>query len=358
LGIPNTSTLKDVLKVLQTAEVVDVRLGTGGRLSVVRENVPKYGDLYSKVGDVFAGMDTTEVEDALIDSYGKLVEGPVIDPESLPVNGLSSKYKSPLLDVADAASLIRTVQRPTTGEVVFYTPQFWDERYDKYIDAVERLGDDVVRDAIRKVASKQGYAIRQSGTNEDQVMLFLANSGVLPSPIVHGLKGEVAFAFTPVRNPIQAGPVGTKIIAKARAILACVRYGEGYGSASKIVSPIALLSALRLRGKIGPHSDIPEQYKLLLEQGVCRLSRSTVNSTMYFLHFTDTDENKLALDSAIEILEDGAPYSATTIQPEIAGYALYSDFTEPVTARAKRAYTPSAETKNTLNKELIEMFLL
>lgn len=357
LGIPSTS-FSSVLEVLQEAELVQVRRSAGA-IKEVRESVPAYGDLYTAVGTVYESKYRTEVEDALVSSFSRLVESPKLDDGSLPVQTLDADFQTLLLDVTGSAGLIRVTDVPKSGQRLFYTPQYWDENHDKMALAVAKHGDERVRALVKQVSQHQGlpFTRNTSRSEDEQLLRQLADIGVLPSPTVSGNNGDVAFAFTPFRNSGADPAVTAKILEKTRAILACVRYGEGFATVTTIRSPLALLNALKTRGRLKPHSETYNQYRLLLEQGVCRLARSTTFTDRHALHFIDTEENKIALDAAIDILTDGNPFSATHVEQDVTSYALNGQYTEPPTARARQAYVATPDALEAMRTDLIELFL-
>lgn len=133
---------------------------------------------------------------------------------------------------------------------------------------------------------------------------------------------------------------------------------EHFASITSIRQPLVLLRALQSRGFLGAHSEAYNQYRLLIDQGIGRISRDIQHSDRFVLHFVDTEENKIALAAAIDTIEGGEPFAATHIEPEIANYVLNGDYTEPPTARARKKYAPSAEAFATMQNEIIEMFLI
>jgi hypothetical protein len=89
---------------------------------------------------------------------------------------------------------------------------------------------------------------------------------------------------------------------RARAIIACVRYGQHFATITKVGDPLAILGALRDRRWIGSHSEILKQYALLHKMGVGVISRDPVHRSRYTFHLIDTPENLRALNMAIQYL--------------------------------------------------------
>ena len=94
------------------------------------------------------------------------------------------------------------------------------------------------------------------------------------------------------------------ILDKARAILACVRYGQNFAAGRRINNPRAILRRLRDKKSCSRgHPDLFSQYGLLVEKLIgepIRESESRWNFRVF-----DHAENMKALDVAIEMLEHG-----------------------------------------------------
>lgn len=275
------------------------------------------------------------------------------------IQNLDKGYREALLDVADQASLIRRNQRSSDAPAVLYSPQYWDENPDRVIEVAAKYGNDQVTAVINRVREDQGLPIPSTTdrSRDAEVLRSLADCGLLPSPLVKGTSGSVAFAFTPFKGSGSDPALNAKLLEKTRAILACVRYGQKFGAVTRIRSPQAILHALRTNGTIGPHSEIYQQYSLLIEQGIAKISRSTSHSNRYVLHFIATPENTAALQAAIELLEVGVPVETVLVDKDVRDYAMNQNYTEPPTARASRKYNANAKATEEMLSQIIELMV-
>jgi hypothetical protein len=355
LGIPALS-LSAVLDYLQETGFVKVRRTSGGSIKTVRESVPEYGDLYTSIGDIYDTKDKTEIEEALLQTYDQVVTAPRIDDSALPINSIKQRHRDALLDVAAQSALIKAVHLRRSGQDLLYSPQYWDENAEKIGQVVDAYGNSTVQHIIKRVSSSQGTPITSIRTEEGKILRVLATTGILPSPSVKGVSGEVAFAFTPFKLDAEDKPLHAKIMEKTRAIIACVRYGQAFAKASSIRSPVILLNALKNRKQIGPHSEIFQQYELLITQGIARIHLDRITGR-FTLHLIDTVENMRALQASIEILESGTPFSVTYIDDEVKNYAMNGNYDEPPTARAKQIYNPSSQALKAIHDEVIEVLV-
>ena len=337
LGIESLH-LPQVLNFLQEAEFVRTRTGTGGKLVQVTETIPVFGDLYERLGQVHVASGMTEVEDALTQSFHTVVAGPRLVRGDLPLESLSPSLQPVVFSVLDQASLVRSITSPS-GKLL-YSPQYWEEHGDSLAAAVATYGDERIRQTILRVTNKPGLPIGEPvpGDEEGEILNYLCDFGMLPAPVVTSWKGAKSFAFTPLKGITADPQLEVRLLDKTRAILASVRYGEAFGTITSIADPAKLLKKLRSTGRIGPHSEIYDQYKVLVDVGVGRISRDTTFSSRFHLHFIPTDENKAAIDAAIIMLQGGSNVSAAFEDADLHKFAINGEYTTPMTSRAQRRF--------------------
>ncbi|MCK4816756.1 hypothetical protein KA005_13380, partial [bacterium] len=123
--------------------------------------------------------------------------------------------------------------------------------------------------------------------------------GCIPTPSVNSSAGEKFFVFTPLQG---VGKLEKALLEKARAIIACVRYGQHFATVTKIFDPLLILERLQGRKKIGAHSEILRQYALLHKLGVGKIARDRFHSDRFNFHLIDTEDNMRALELAIQYL--------------------------------------------------------
>jgi hypothetical protein len=349
--------LPNVLSVLQEADMVRVRLDVSGELQRIQESIPTYGDLYQRIGEVHESHATTEVEDSLLQSFHTVVSGPIRSEGKLPVELLNQDTRVQLEAVADQAGILSSTVSKQGGKI-YYSPQYWDENALRVADVVERYGDERVREIVASVTATPGLTLPMAGeqTITEKIFSELAQLGVLPAPTVTSWKGERAFAFTPFHSSLGDPILNSKKMEKTRAILSCVRYGQNFGTITSVRDPIQLLGALQDRDKIGPHSEIPDQYQTLLQLGLARLSASKQYPGRYYLHFIKNEENLEALETAMNLLQHGSPIQ---VNKSVKNYArMQGDYCVPVRARAAKKYAPGPDELRAFRRDMIEIALL
>jgi hypothetical protein len=130
----------------------------------------------------------------------------------------------------------------------------------------------------------------------------------LPIPAVESLAGEQRFVFTPARAYVPEQKV---ILEKARGIVACVRYGQYFGTVTAIRDPVALLYALKIKGRLKPHSEAVYQYRVLRDLGIADIHPSTA-ARRFEVVVRQTPENREALDLAIDLAALGETRPTST----------------------------------------------
>ena len=139
------------------------------------------------------------------------------------------------------------------------------------------------------------------------------------------------------------------ILDKARAILACVRYGQHFAGVTRIRNPLWIINALEDRKVLGPHSEIRQQYFILWEKGIARFSRDSDHSHRFWLHIIDNEGNMKALRLARDMLTVGEAITDRGLDPRVRAILFSGTYDEPLTALAERRQeTPSSRTDITV----------
>jgi len=200
---------------------------------------------------------------------------------------------------------------------------------------------DVVK-AIKTVRAHQGLPADQV---KDQVLRDAISSGLLPTPTVDSMRGRRAFLFTPGQS---LKFFEKSILDKARAIIACVRYGEVFGTITKIFDPLLLLRRLRERKRLNPHSEALRQYETLRNLGVGRLIRVS-GASRYIFQLIDDEYNLRALDLAIAMLQVGEPIVENKEVQRARQLLLPGTYVNPTGTRASfQTVEPAAHSPRTI----------
>jgi hypothetical protein len=306
LGIPSI-VLPSVLDTLEEAEFATVQYQDKRPIKVI-DRVPFFGGVYERVGEIWLSRNPREEEIATVELLGELANGPRGLESIRKQTGLKKQQLSLIREVGTAGGYFSEYAPDQETEPVVFSPLYWEENPEQTFELLNRWGGDRVSSAIKRVRASQGLPLPDgsaSTSEEDQILIEAMVAGLLPSPEVASRKGAKRFAFTPYNGQIGLENYERAILQKARAILACVRYGQYFGSVTRIGDPAAIIDALRRRGRIGSHSEIPQQYAILVVEGIARLSPDAQNRGRFFLHLIDTEENNKALRLAKDLLSEG-----------------------------------------------------
>jgi hypothetical protein len=287
-------------------------------------------DVYEDLGELWETGNPTDHERASIQILDDVTLVPQKVRDVQRRYGLSPTDYEIIRDIGANAGYLRTYRSRTDGQEVICSPLHWDERPDSLDVLTAKYGSSDIIKALKSVRAHQGLPADHV---TDAVLKDAIYTGLLPTPTVESLRGQKAFLFTPAHNIAM---YEKSIVDKARAIIACVRYGEVFGTITRIFDPLLLLRRLRDRKRIGPHSEILRQYETLRNLGVGRISRA-VGTSKYYLHLIDNDENVRALDLAIAMLQVGeGPPEGADVQ-SARQLLLPGTYVHPTGTRAKFA---------------------
>lgn len=266
-----------------------------------------FGENYERVGNVWMRKDRDACEILIVAALDELVETPKHTAELAAFSGVGKPERNLVMEVTKNAHLIEPID-VGTGDPVLFAPMLWDvnpERFEKVLREMKTANVATVVRAVKKRPA--GAELDLMGLSE--VERALANRavtvGLLPTVPVNSAGGEKAFTFVPYSGALITNVTEREILDRARAIVACVRYGERHAVASKILYPIALLNVLLDAGRdhaLGWHSEVKNQYAPLVKRGVGRIEKQ---GTRYQFRLIDSDENKRAVRLAIELIKHG-----------------------------------------------------
>jgi hypothetical protein len=198
--------------------------------------------------------------------------------------------------VGIGGAFYRTYLSPVDGSTVSYSPLYHDENPAAFLRLFDKFPHADVSTILRSIREYQGKPV---DAISHPILCEAIRTGCIPTPSVDSSGGKKYFAFTPVQG---VGKLEKCLLEKARALVACVRYGQHYAGMTRIQYPLLILERLKTNRKIGPHSEALHQYALLQKLGVGRITRDRFLSSRYNFDLIDTDENLLALDIAIQYL--------------------------------------------------------
>lgn len=287
-----------VVELLHEHDLVrDVRVA-GGKVLSFTENVLYHETLYEQLGGAWEDTSPDDVAVGVVDVVHQLAQGPTSREELEAAMPGNRSERESVLDVARRSELVRGFATPD-GEIL-YSPFHGFENPAALVKVFAAHGSEQAQTEIARLTAHQGIPIG----DDTPVLATAVSSGLLPAPSVQRPDGHLQpFAFLPYT--IDRGYFAAKkvVLDKALAILACVRCGQHFGGATNIKSPVALLRKLRSGDALAPHSSARRQYDVLYRMRLVRYGSPTAERTS--VRFVDTDDNREALDLAIDLATYG-----------------------------------------------------
>jgi len=305
--------LPRVLQVLQELEWARVN-DSNGMFSSLEENIPYFSDVYSAAGDYIEKSNPSEIEQATLHITDTLALCPIAEDQVRASSGLDERAYAMVRDLGRSGRFIEEYESKQTGEKVLYSPLYWIENPDKIEEVfllLKEFGADIVISALGSIRSYQGLPLAENfkevaGPDTPDHMRIITEAirrGIILAPEVTSHKGARTFAFTP-----QTGiPIQDKLILeKAMAILSCIRYGEHFGTITRIRFPEAILNRLiSSPHRIGSHTEIKRQYSILVARGMGRVFPDSLDSSRHYFELLPTEENVAAVKLARDLLRVG-----------------------------------------------------
>lgn len=340
--------LQAVLRSLEEVDFVRV-VGRGAKVERVDIRVPEFRDGYHDLGELWKTLEPTEAEAAGVQTLDRLLALPIEEGNLLGL-GLSPAELASMQDVMKSGQLMR--DHIVSGTKLFYSPLAIDANPMPYLKWSQQYSDEV-GNLLKTLTANQGLPLSSELLQGKRVIDDAIITGVLMPVKVEGTTGEQAFLFAPKGGLTQEERV---IMDKARAILACVRYGENFAAGRPIFNPRAILQQLlnQKRFRHG-HPDLLSQYGLLVKKQIGR-PIAEKNGRWNF-EIIDTQENLRALSMAVEMLEIGeAPTARMNIR---AQKALLNPMTYlgpgPTRTRLANTISPSTETQADILKKITRL---
>src|SRR5438552_2805946 len=296
LGISSLE-LPAVLHELEEVDFLSV-VKSGDRIKRVDIRVPEFRSGYAELGERWKQLEPSEIEQASIATLEDLYKGPLPLSDLKQSLDLDPTSFSILRDVMTSGQLLSV--QTVDGQDVSFTPLAIDGNPNAYLQWAKKFPAEV-QSAVQLLQSYQGLHMEDPQIVGNQAFVDAIMTGVLSPVQVQGTTGAKKFVFAPRGGLNDEERV---ILDKARAILACVRYGQNFAAGRRINNPRAILRRLRDKKSFSRgHPDLFSQYGLLVEKLIGEPIRESENRWNFRVF--DHAENMKALDVAIEMLEHG-----------------------------------------------------
>lgn len=268
----------------------------GGEIRKVEERIPLLTDRYEQIGQKWLDSSPSDIERAAVEVLDDLLISPRRERDLQRHHNLDHKSYKIIADVGKSGAFYRTYTSPKEGCEIGYSPLYHDENPEKFLKLFDKFPDHDVSNILRSIREYQGKPLEAI---KEPILREAIKAGCVPTPSVNSSAGKRHFAFTPVQG---VGRLEKALLEKARALVACVRYGQHYAGVTRIRYPLLILEKLRSSGSLGAHSETLKQYAILHKLGVGRITRNPNYSSRYNFQIIDTEENLRALDLAIQYL--------------------------------------------------------
>lgn len=297
LGIDD-NLLEKTLNELQELDFIRV-IKNGQKIKKIEVSLPQLKDRYEVLGERYEDLNPGEVENAAINILDDLAELPMKCSDIIYRQGIDSKTSQMIIDIGKGAGFLDSYKSPVDSEEIWFAPIYWDENPEKILALSNKYTSNKVLKAIKSLRENQGKPV---DSINDPILIEAVSNGCLPAPKVTSTSGEKQFLFTPIKG-VEVHE--KNLLNKARAIVACMRYGEAFGNITKIKMPEVFLRSLLDKKYIRPHSEIPTQYSILVKLGVGFTERESGSSDKYYFRLIETEENIKAVKLAIQMITLG-----------------------------------------------------
>lgn len=338
--------LPSVLKELQEIDFIRV-IPSIEMIKRVDVRVPEFRSGYEDLGARWEDRNPSEIEKASIETLQGLLQVPTKEVDLITSLGLEPEQYSILRDVLSNGQLLRT--QTIAGEKIVYTPLAVDSNAMAYLQWADKFPSEV-SNVLKVLQGHQGLPVSDPSVSNKAVLQDAILTGVLMPVQVNGITGEQQFLFAPRGGLSSEERI---ILDKARAILACVRYGQKFAAGRAIRYPKRILETLRdnKRFKKG-HPDLYTQYGVLVEKLIGRPIDEGEGRWNFEIY--DTPENMKAFEVAINLLEIGETPTAKIDLEARNALLAPSSYLGPVSTRARLAKSikGSPETQAEIIKQL------
>jgi hypothetical protein len=314
------------LKHLEVLGFVRLKWSTG-KTSIERIDVtvPKYGEIYSNIGDYFLSENRSSLALASVELLQLVSKFPHKEKDVIGKLELDIQEYDIVKEVGKTASYLDTYSSRTDSESVIYTPLYWDEKPNRVSDLREKYSSSELAKSIKIIEAYQGLP---GDKIKDSVLVEGIDAGCFPTLSVISSAGIKKFVFTPQQGVTSEEKT---LLHKARVLLSCVRYGENFAGITKIHKPDRLLEVLAGRGYLAEHSESLKQYESARNYGLVKIIKTS--GDRHEVHFIDNSENRRAVDLALQMLQLGETSKVDDSQEAAKKILLPSPLSHPTQTR-------------------------
>lgn len=303
--------LKEICGILAEINYLDLVTKSGKILSII-PNVPHFKDLYEGVGDYFSFAELNEHEQGTLLILSELQNKPENRDRLISTIGIDRPLLERCVDIGSTGSYLKEFR--ARGRSIIASPFYFSDNLDELADVTARVGADDIATVLDVIKSNQGWPLsliqkrlelggKKLTQDQMQLLVHLCAEGILKPPSIEFKSSKETFVFTPKPGGNRLDSSNREIYERAMALVSCVRKGQLLAELFRIKMPVRILEVLRDQGYIGSNSEAANQYRNLVFLRVGHLKH--VAGDRYQFHLTPGEENRAALDLAINLLRTG-----------------------------------------------------
>ncbi len=284
-------------RVLQEVDLFQEKTVLGKK--VIHEKVQRLDHVsnYERLGAFWVSKtDRTENEKSLVDTLDAVIEAPVPIASIPALDNLGVEERNAVIEVGTNSCLLDKIND------YLFCPLLWEMDFEKTSRFLERH-DNGFANIVAPFKEQPGLDL--ATFNSSPTILQAVSCGLIPSYRVSSTAGERVYGFSPYAGRLLVDNNQRSILDKARSIVACIRYGNEAATITKIRNPGLVINALLDRNRnysLGPHSEIRDQYGMLLLKGIGRVKKE---KNRFIFSLIPTDDNLQACSIAKELIQEG-----------------------------------------------------
>jgi len=287
------------MRLLMEGDLVEERTTRLGK-RVLNEKVNRlvHADNYRRIGELWLNRDKRSVkEESLIYTLDRVIQSPTEVDQIDALRNLKIPDRDAVLELGGNAGIIDSVDEEKR---IYFSPLLWDVNPKKLAVFLKQANQTSFSQVIKNALNRPGSDFTAA---VDPLLVQAISGGILPSYRVTSTGGPRVYGFAPYTGGILTCDEEKVILDKARALVACLRYGSEAATITRIRNPLLILNAItdaNRNYRLKPHSELKLQYGMLIGKQIGRVIQ-TANGRFIF-ELIPTEDNLRACAIARELL--------------------------------------------------------
>ena len=290
------------MRLLMEGDLVEERTTRQGK-RVLNEKVNRliHAENYRRIGELWLSRDQrSPKEEALIYTLDRVIQSPAVVDQIDALQNLKRPDRDAVLELGGNAGIVDSVDEEKR---IYYSPLLWDVSPKKLAAFLKQADQTSFSQILMKTKNRPGSDF----TNlEDPLVVQAVSGGILPSYRVTSTGGPRVYGFSPYTGELLTCDEEKVILDKARALVACLRYGGEAATITRIKNPLWILKAITDPSRsyrLKPHSELKLQYGMLIGKQLGRIIQTP--NGRYIFELIPTEDNLRACAIAKELLSYG-----------------------------------------------------